>query len=277
MKVLQKKLDIIDKENDLELNQEFYDEEEKRRKLYTQDKILEQKVHGQTKKKHDKELQQEALKTARYEKKHKLVQEVAEAKEANEERKQDIFLTVSKLNPNIKIEDIDDEKKFHEDMFQTRIALQHELETLNNQHNFVEALEKKGSERKKIKTKIQQQGMNIFAENPEINKIAEQDLNLASIDDKIDALPEVISAVNKKLSDFQMIEDGDRYRSEMERMRKEVADNQSRRIQAEQKVDWFVSNADSSFIDLYNQTFTNQEQEPQQTQQEEFDEDSLKL
>ena len=105
-------LDIIDKQNDISLNNERYQEEAKRRKLETENKILERDVNPQTKKKYEKEIQQEKIKTAQLEKKRELVQKAAEAKKENEETKQNLLLELSNLDPKIKPEDVDTPEKF---------------------------------------------------------------------------------------------------------------------------------------------------------------------
>ena len=109
----QLQLDSIDKENDISLNQGKFDEEAKRRKLETQNKKLEQRLDPRTKQKYEKELQKEELKTSKLEKRNKLVQKVADARNENEEMRQDVLMQLTRLDSSVKPEDIDNDEKFN--------------------------------------------------------------------------------------------------------------------------------------------------------------------
>ena len=205
-------LDIIDKQNDISLNNERYQEEAKRRKLETENKILERDVNPQTKKKYEKEIQQEKIKTAQLEKKRELVQKAAEAKKENEETKQNLLLELSNLDPKIKPEDVDTPEKFNKKMFQIQVEAQKKKTTLEHQNEFLDSVKKDNKIYADAKEKMTQQTIQFMSAHPVMERVAKKDLKMKTFEDMVVGFPEIVKSytglVSRHAHTLEQLPDG---------------------------------------------------------------------
>ena len=177
--------------NNINVNHEVFEAEEKLNNLKTQKKIVEQKVPGQSKKKHDKEVQQAQMKVGSMQKQIELVEDTAKVKEQADKARQELITKALLLDPKIKDEEINNFELYQKKMVQIKVDNQNKIKTLEQQTKIANDAMKKQKQFEDMESKAYNKNIEYFANHSAMRDYAEKVLGYKTTAEKFQHIDEI--------------------------------------------------------------------------------------
>ena len=196
----QLKLENAEMKNYIRENQEVINQQIKQRDLETEKKILEQQVNQNVKKKYDKQVQQSVLRTHQLELQTDEARKALEAKQKEDEARQQLIIEAMKIDSTITPDDINNSEQFTHKMNQKRVEYQKNLEVLKRQKQLNDEVMSENQSLYNLRAREEESLSLYFVEHPKVNQYAEEVLGYKTMEQKFANLPTIVDSWNERVA-----------------------------------------------------------------------------